>query len=103
MSRSFLSAWLSGEASARALLDPVFADPKARIEAALGARARAAERVPDEVGAALLAQDDLHPPNPVRRRNVEAIAQREAAVAVTGQQVGLFLGPPYTFYKAASA
>jgi bacillithiol synthase len=59
--------------------------------------------VPDEVAAALLAQDERLVPNPIRRANALAIARREAAVVVTGQQVGLFLGPLYTFYKAATA
>jgi len=38
-----------------------------------------------------------------RQANLEALASGNAAVVVTGQQVGLFLGPLYAFYKAASA
>ena len=38
-----------------------------------------------------------------RQANLEALASGHAAVVVTGQQVGLFLGPLYAFYKAASA
>ena len=41
--------------------------------------------------------------NGARQANLEALASGNAAVVVTGQQVGLFLGPLYAFYKAASA
>jgi len=40
--------------------------------------------------------------DPVTARNLERLAAGAAAV-VTGQQVGLFSGPAYTFYKALSA
>ena len=44
------------------------------------------------------------PPRAVRARaNLEALARGQTAVVATGQQVGLFLGPLYGFYKAASA
>ena len=38
-----------------------------------------------------------------RARNLQALAQPGTVAVVTGQQIGLFLGPLYTFYKAASA
>ncbi|HWM86922.1 MAG TPA: bacillithiol biosynthesis BshC, partial [Kofleriaceae bacterium] len=41
-------------------------------------------------------------PSPARDRNLDALRGGAAAV-VTGQQVGLFLGPLFTIYKAASA
>ncbi|HWE26481.1 MAG TPA: bacillithiol biosynthesis BshC, partial [Polyangia bacterium] len=37
------------------------------------------------------------------RRNLDALAQPNVAVVVTGQQVGLCLGPLYTIFKAATA
>jgi bacillithiol biosynthesis cysteine-adding enzyme BshC len=43
------------------------------------------------------------PASRARAENVEALAAGGTAVVVTGQQVGLFLGPLYGLYKAASA
>ena len=43
------------------------------------------------------------PTSAARQANLEALAAGNTAVVVTGQQVGLFLGPLYSFYKAASA
>ncbi len=51
---------------------------------------------------ALAAQNAVLPPSPARDAHLRAL--RDGALAVvTGQQVGLFLGPLYTLYKAASA
>jgi bacillithiol biosynthesis cysteine-adding enzyme BshC len=49
------------------------------------------------------AQDAAWPPSAARARHLDALASPGTAVVATGQQVGLFLGPLYTFYKAASA
>jgi bacillithiol synthase len=46
---------------------------------------------------ALLAQ------TPARQRHLEALSQSGTTVVITGQQVGVFLGPLYTIYKAATA
>ena len=43
------------------------------------------------------------PPSPARERSLESLARQGATVVVTGQQVGLFLGPLYTLHKAATA
>ena len=51
---------------------------------------------------ALEAQNARYAMSPARSANLDAL--RSGAVAVvTGQQVGLFLGPLYTLYKAASS
>ena len=73
-------------------------------EARRAAVARAAAR---PVSAALLdelaAQQAALPPTAAQQRALETLGKPGSAVVVTGQQVGLFLGPLYTIYKAATA
>lgn len=73
-------------------------EPRARARAV----ARACRPLAPEVHRALVAQNAGLAPSPARDAHLEALA-RGAAAVVTGQQVGLFLGPLYTIYKAASA
>lgn len=54
------------------------------------------------MAAALEAQNAALAPSPARDAHLEALRSGATAV-VTGQQTGLFLGPLYTIYKAASA
>jgi bacillithiol biosynthesis cysteine-adding enzyme BshC len=42
-------------------------------------------------------------PSTARDRHVAALGEPDLGVVVTGQQVGLFLGPAYSFYKAATS
>lgn len=85
-------------------LDPFFARAghPAEPEHRRAAVARAVRPVTPEVLAALRAQNASYPPSPAREAHLDALG-RGAAAVVTGQQVGLFLGPLYTLYKAASA
>ena len=48
-------------------------------------------------------QQAVLPPSAARQTNLDALAAGKTAVVATGQQIGLFLGPLYAFYKAASA
>jgi len=66
------------------------------------ALARAARPLAPRVAAALAAQNARLGPAPARAAHVAALRDGAAAV-VTGQQCGLFLGPLFTLYKAASA
>jgi bacillithiol synthase len=64
--------------------------------------ARAVRPLAPEVLRAVAAQNAALPASPTRDAHLAAL-ERGAAVVVTGQQVGLFLGPLYTIYKAATA
>ncbi len=54
------------------------------------------------VADALRVQNARHAPSAARDRNLDSLRSGATAV-VTGQQVGLFLGPLFNLYKAASA
>jgi bacillithiol biosynthesis cysteine-adding enzyme BshC len=98
--RTFSSSYLAGEPIARAFFPRDFRDGAGRV-----ARAReAAQRtVSPAVAAVLREQQARLPSSRARQENLEALVAGNTAVVVSGQQVGLFLGPLYTFYKAASA
>jgi bacillithiol biosynthesis cysteine-adding enzyme BshC len=63
---------------------------------------RAARPLAPTVADALAAQNAGLAPSPARDAHLQDL-RRGAAAVVTGQQVGLFLGPLYTLYKAATA
>src|SRR3954471_23075625 len=98
--RPFSSSYLAGEELARRFIPLDFrsgADRTART------RAAAERRVAPALVAVLRDQQATLPVSRARRENLEALAAGGTAVVATGQQVGLFLGPLYGFYKAASA
>ncbi len=98
--RSFASSYLAGDAAASAFFPHDFRDRAARITLA---RAAAERRVSPVLADVLRAQQATLPDSPARQANLAALLGGDCAVVVSGQQVGLFLGPLYTFYKAATA
>ena len=100
MGRAFSNSYLAGEPAAHAFFAPRFRDPAERI-----ARARlAAERTTLPALLQVLREQQASlPTSAARQANLDALAAGKTAVVVTGQQIGLFLGPLYAFYKAASA
>lgn len=66
-------------------------------------RAAAEHTVSTELLQVLVDQQASLAPSPARQAHCDTLAAGKAAVVITGQQVGLFLGPLYSFYKAASA
>jgi bacillithiol biosynthesis cysteine-adding enzyme BshC len=97
---SFSASWLRGEPRALQLLPDRFRHRSARAEAVAAAASR---RISPALHQALAARNARLAPSPARERNLELLARPGTAAVVTGQQVGLFLGPLFTVYKAASA
>ena len=100
MGRAFSSSYLAGEPAAQAFFAPRYRDlgeRNARMRLAAG------RTVPPALLQVLRDQQASLPPSAARQSNLDALAAGNTAVVVTGQQVGLFLGPLYSFYKAASA
>jgi bacillithiol biosynthesis cysteine-adding enzyme BshC len=100
VARAFSSSYLAGEAIARTFIPLDFGSVAARRTRT---RAAAERRAPADLVAALREQEATLAASVTRRENLEALAGGGTAVVATGQQVGLFLGPLYGLYKAASA
>lgn len=100
MHATFSSAFLRGEPKTAGLLTQDFRDRQTRLRVV---KAAAERTVSARLVAALTAQTQALPESAARRKNLEALAAGNTCVVVTGQQVGLFLGPLFTIYKAASA
>lgn len=97
---SFFAAWLGGEPRATALLPDSFRRPSDRAKAVAHAAARPMDT---EAMRAIAAQNARFVPSAERTKNLELLARAGTAAVLTGQQVGLFLGPLFTVYKAATA
>ncbi|MFN8389093.1 MAG: bacillithiol biosynthesis cysteine-adding enzyme BshC [Bdellovibrionota bacterium] len=74
-------------------------DSAKRADSVLRAAAR---KIDPRLRAALHAMNSALPQSPARDRNCEKLQHPGAVVLVTGQQMGLFLGPLFTAYKAIS-
>jgi bacillithiol biosynthesis cysteine-adding enzyme BshC len=85
---------------AGAFLPRGFGDPADRRAAVAAAAIR---HVDPALLVELRSQNARLPQSEARRSNVDALAIPGTFVVATGQQVGLFLGPLYTLYKAATA
>jgi bacillithiol synthase len=100
MRSSLLSSYLASGMRKSAFFPSDFGERAARVARV---RAAAARPVDERLISALRAQNSALPPSPSREAHLRALGAGGVAAVVTGQQVGLFLGPLYTFYKAASA
>ena len=100
VARAFSSSYLAGEAIARTFITLDFRSGADRIARAQSAAER---RAPTELVAVLREQQAALADSQARAENLDSLAAGRTAVVATGQQVGLFLGPLYGFYKAASA
>src|SRR4051794_25849948 len=100
MLATFSSAYLQGDPRTAGFLPADFRDPAARTRITRAAGQRTVSR---ELLAVLEEKNRALGQSAARRQNLAALAapgKDGTAVVVTGQQVGLFLGPLYTFYKA---
>src|SRR5687767_351745 len=91
---------MSGDERALRLLPAHFRDARERAASVQRARERA---IRPSVLDVMRAQNAALAPSKAREANLDALATPGTVCVVTGQQVGLFLGPLYTIYKAASA
>lgn len=95
-------AYLRREDRAVRFLPADYRDAAARRRLASALSARSLP-VSEAVWTELAAQQARLPESAARQRHLNALAEPGTLAVVSGQQLGLFLGPLYTFYKAATA
>ena len=96
----FSPSFLAGEPRATGLLPDGF---RSRAAWRQEASARGGRRVAPELLASLRKHNRTLPPSARRDQHLDALGQPGTVCVVTGQQICLFGGPLYTFYKAATA
>jgi bacillithiol biosynthesis cysteine-adding enzyme BshC len=100
MPQSFNSFYVGSGMRANAFLPFGFGDAADRQRrVALAAR----RQLPVEFRMIVQAQNEGLEPSALRDAHLRALSEPGTVVVATGQQVGLFLGPLYSLYKAASA
>lgn len=102
MSRAFGPSYARGELDGDAveLLPASHRDAAARRDIVARAAARS---MPAAVRQALRSQNTSDDPSEAQRDAIAALDAPDLSVVVTGQQVGLFVGPLYSLWKAATA
>jgi bacillithiol biosynthesis cysteine-adding enzyme BshC len=100
MDMDFFASFIDGASAATDLLPVRPLDEGAWAAAARRASGRG---LAPGLLAEIRRQSTALPASPARERNLESLSREDATVVVTGQQVGLFLGPLYTLHKAATA
>ena len=96
----FSQAFFAGDSRATSFLAREYADPVARLAHVNRASSR---EVSPAVLSALIVQNADFAPSSQRAKNLADLGAAGTTAMVTGQQVGLFLGPLYSFHKAAAA
>src|SRR5512137_3089244 len=99
MDMDFFASFIDGASAATDLLPVRPLDEGAWAAAARSASGRG---LAPGLLAEIRRQSLALPASPARERNLESLSREGATVVVTGQQVGLFLGPLYTLHKAAT-
>jgi bacillithiol biosynthesis cysteine-adding enzyme BshC len=100
MGSAYNQAFLANQLRSDSFLPYGFGAPADRLNRVQSAARRA---VSPSVLRLLVAQNAELPASPARVQNLDALSQAGTVVVITGQQVGLLLGPLYTVYKAATA
>jgi bacillithiol biosynthesis cysteine-adding enzyme BshC len=100
LQRPFVHSYLAGDPAAQPFFSTTFRDARARLARV---RAAATRKTSPSLLRVLAEQQAMLPASPARQAQLDKLAAGGCAVVATGQQVGLFLGPLYAFYKAASA
>jgi bacillithiol biosynthesis cysteine-adding enzyme BshC len=99
MNMDFFASFIDGASAATDLLPARPLDEGAWAAAARRASGRG---LAPGLLAEIRRQSAALPPSPAREQCLESLSRPGATVVVTGQQVGLFLGPLYTLHKAAT-